>query len=136
MTSVRTHAGPIRSAPRLGRWPYLAASFPFFLIFTASAVQTFADLEATRLETVGLGFPAWAVIPLGIAKVLGLLAILSRRSRLLTGLAFAGFFYDILLALGAWVAQRDLPNIAIATVGLLATGAAYWAHERRHPSAR
>lgn len=73
------------------------------------------------------------VVPQGIAKVLGLAAIQSRQSRLLTGLAFAGFFYDVLLALGAHVVQRDQPSILLATTGLLAVVAAYWAHQRRYP---
>lgn len=73
------------------------------------------------------------VVPQGIAKVLGLATIRARRSRLLTGLAFAGFFYDVLLALGAHVVQRDQSSILLATTGLLAVVAAYWAHQRRYP---
>jgi hypothetical protein len=114
---------------------YWAATAPFFLIFTGSIVLTFADLDATRVATVGYGYPAWVAVPQGVAKALGLVAILSRRSRLLTGLAFAGFFYDTLLALGAHLVQRDLPNIALATAGALATAVAYWAHQRRYPPA-
>lgn len=134
MTSAPTRtAGPPTAARLDLRW-YLAASAPFFVIFLASIVLTFADLEASRVATVGFGFPAWVVVPQGVAKVLGLVAILSRRSRLLTGLAFAGFTYDVLLALGAHLVQQDVPNIALATAGLLSTAAAYWAHQRRHPA--
>ena len=106
----------------------------FFLVFAGSVVLTFADLEATRLATLGSGFPGWVVVPQGVAKALGLLAILSRWSPLLTGLAFAGFLYDTLLALGAHLVQQDLPNSALATTGLLATLAAYRAHRRRYPA--
>jgi hypothetical protein len=117
----------------MDRRVYWAATAPFLLIFTGSIVLTFADLDATRAATVGYGYPSWVVVPQGVAKVLGLTAILSRRSRLLTGLAFAGFFYDTLLALGAHLVQRDPPNIALATAGALATVAAYWAYQRRFP---
>lgn len=136
MTPFDTHLPDAPATPRLGRRWYLAASAPFFLIFASSIVITFIDLEATREATVGFGFPAWAALPQGIAKVLGLVAILSRRSQLLTGLAFAGFFYDTLLALGAHLSQQDWPNIALASVGALSTVAAFWAHRRRYPLAQ
>lgn len=119
---------------RLSARAYWAATAPFLLIFVGSVVLTFVDLEATRVATAGFGYPTWVVVPQGIAKALGLVAILSRRSRLLTGLAFAGFCYDILLALGAHLVQRDLPNIALATAGLVATAAAFWAYQRRYPA--
>lgn len=115
---------------------YWAATGLFVLIFAGSAVLTFADLDASRADTAGLGYPAFTVVPLGVAKVLGLVAILWRRSRLLTGLAFAGFFYDTVLALAAHLAQQDLPRIALATTGVLATAAAYAVHQARHGLAR
>jgi hypothetical protein len=133
MTSSPTRTAGALGAPRLDLRRYLVVSAPFFLIFATSIALTFADLEATRVATVGFGFPAWAVVPQAVAKVLGLVAILSRRSRLLTGLAFAGFLYDALLALGAHIAQQDPPNAALAAAGALATAAAYWAHQRRYP---
>lgn len=133
-TSPTRTAGPPTTSRLDLRW-YLVASAPFLLIFLASIVLTFADVEATRAATVGYGYPAWVVVPQGVAKVLGLLAIVTRRSRLLTALAFAGFLYDTLLALGAHVVQQDLPNIALATAGALSTAGAYWAHRRRFPPA-
>lgn len=127
-------AGPPPAPARLDLRRYLAASAPFFVIFLGSIALTFVDLEAARVATVGFGYPEWVVVPQGVAKVLGLIAILSRRSGLLTGLAFAGFFYDVVLALGAHLVQQDLPNIALATAGLLSTAAAYRAHQRRFPA--
>ena len=112
---------------------YRTATGLFLLIFVGSVVLTFGDLDASRAETVSLGYPAFTVVPLGVAKVLGLVAVLSRRSRLLTGLAFAGFFYDTVLALAGHLVQRDLANIALATTGMLATVAAYLAHTKRFP---
>ena len=66
--------------------------------------------------------------------MLGLIAIVSRRSRLLTGLAFAGFFYDTLLALGAHLVRHEPANAALAATGMLVTVAAYVVHQRRFPS--
>ena len=128
MTSSATR--PLSADLRL----YWAATGIFVLIFAASVVLTFADLDASVADTVGLGYPAFTVVPLGVAKALGLVAILWRRSRLLTGLAFAGFFYDTALALAAHLAQQDLPRIALATTGMLATVAAYHVHRTRYGS--
>jgi len=49
----------------------------------------------------GLGFPAGLVYPLAIAKLLGLVAIWTNKSRLLKELAYAGFAIDLILAAGA-----------------------------------
>ena len=130
-TRPPTSTGTRDVAPAL----YWTATGVFLLVFVGSVGLTFGDLDATRAATVALGYPAFMVVPQGVAKVLGLVAILSRRSRLLTGLAFAGFFYDTLLALAAHLVQRDLPNVALATTGALATAAAYGVHRRRFPPA-
>lgn len=134
MTSsgTATQAGTRGVDPRL----YWTATGLFLLIFVGSIAVTFGDLDGTYAEWAALGYPAFTVLPVGVAKVLGLVAILSRRSRLLTGLAFAGFFYDTALALLAHLVQRDLPNIALATTGMLATAAAWWVHQLRYPPER
>ena len=130
-SGTRTAAGPRRHTVHPAA--YWAATGLFCAIFAGSVVLTFGDLDETYRVTAALGYPAFTVLPLGVAKVLGLVAILSGRSPLLTGLAFAGFFYDTALALLAHLVQRDLPNIALATTGMLATVAAWWVHQRRYP---
>ena len=45
-----------------------------------------------------LGYPVYLIYPLAIAKLLGLTAIWTRISPTLKSLAYAGFFYDFLLA--------------------------------------
>ena len=54
-----------------------------------------------------LGYPTYIVYPLAILKLLGVVAILTRKSNLLKNLAYAGFFYDFVLALGAHVHAHD-----------------------------
>jgi hypothetical protein len=48
-----------------------------------------------------LGYPSYLIYPLAIANVAGLIAIWSNKSRLLTDLAYAGFFFNFLLAFAA-----------------------------------
>lgn len=52
-----------------------------------------------------LGYPTYLVYPLGVAKLLAVVAILSRKSELLKKLAYAGLFYVFILAsLAHWQA--------------------------------
>ena len=55
-------------------------------------------------------------MPLEIAKLLGVAAVLSNVSLFLKNLAYAGFFYHLLLALSAHVAAGDGPEMMIGAV--------------------
>lgn len=117
---------------------YWGVTGVFVAIFTFSGVWTLIDPAGASIATEALDYPGWIVIPQGIAKLLGLVAILSRRFVLLTGLAFAGFFYDVLLALTSHLVHADWPGATLATVGLTATVAAFLVHRNRYwrPRAR
>lgn len=71
----------------------------FCALFLGSVIFGLADLTASYAEFVHLGFSSWSFHVLTIAKVLGLFAIMSNRSRTLKDFAFAGFLYDLTLAL-------------------------------------
>lgn len=79
----------------------------------------------TVVETVErLGYPGFIVYPLAVAKVLGIIAILTKLSATLKEWAYAGFFYDFLLALGGHLNAGDgqwMPPVA----ALLLLGASY-----------
>jgi len=52
-----------------------------------------------------LGYPTYLIYPLAIAKVLGVIAVISNLSAFLKHLAYAGFFFDVVLAtLAHWMA--------------------------------
>lgn len=55
----------------------------------------------------GLGFPTWIIYPLAIAKLLGIVAITTRKSAKLKEWAYAGFFFNFTLAIGAHLAVND-----------------------------
>ena len=55
----------------------------------------------------GLGYPAYIVYPLAFAKLLGLTAIWTKKSKLLKEWAYAGFFFDFVLALFAHIMAND-----------------------------
>ena len=54
-----------------------------------------------------LKFPTYLVIPLGIAKCLGVIFILYNKIKTLTLLAYAGFFYNSILAISAHINVCD-----------------------------
>ena len=68
-----------------------------------------------------LGYPAYLVYPLAIAKLLGLVAIWTNKSQTLKEWAYAGFFFDFVLAITAHLAVNDgeFAGAAVALVLLL-----------------
>src|SRR5258708_39788077 len=54
-----------------------------------------------------LGYPTYLIYPLTIAKILGLIAIWSNRSKTLKEWAYAGFFFDFVLAMLAEIHAVD-----------------------------
>lgn len=54
-----------------------------------------------------LGFPTFIIYPLAIAKILGLLAIWHKKSNILKEWAYAGFFFDFILAFFAHINVSD-----------------------------
>ena len=66
-----------------------------------------------------LGYPTYLIYPLATAKVLGIIAILTRKSEFLKNLAYAGFFYDFILAMSAHISVNDGEFIAAAVALVL-----------------
>lgn len=54
-----------------------------------------------------LGFPTWIIYPLAVAKILGVIAITTRINSKLKEWAYAGFFFNFILALFAHLAISD-----------------------------
>ncbi len=71
------------------------------LIFAFSATMYFTKYEMVQGFFTHLGFPTWLIYPLAIAKVLGIIAVLLKKPRMLMEWAYAGFFFDATLALAA-----------------------------------
>ncbi len=99
------------------------------LVFLAGALMYLVNYERALGYFVGLGFPTWIIYPLGALKVLGVIAIWTRYSSFLKELAYAGFLYDVTLALAGHVMVRD-GEYAPAIVALMATIIS-WIFDRR-----
>ncbi len=86
---------------------YWIATLLMCLIFLFSAGMYFFNYDQVSVFFDNLGFPRWLIYPLAIAKILGILVILLRKPKFLRELAYAGFFYDALLAFVAHILAKD-----------------------------
>jgi hypothetical protein len=101
---------------------YWIAISLFSLLFLASAIWTIIDPKGAFEDTEHLGYPAFTCYPLAIAKILGVIAIVSNHSRTLKAFAYAGFMYDLILAI---MAHYYLMEPA-SRMGIALFGAALW----------
>ena len=54
-----------------------------------------------------LGFPTYIIYPLAVAKILAVVAILTKKSKILKEWAYAGLFFDFVLAASAHIVAND-----------------------------
>lgn len=86
---------------------YWIATGLLCLMMLGSAGMYIFNHQAVLVIFKTLGFPAFIIYPLAIAKILGVIAILSNQSKTLKEWAYAGFFFDFLLALSAHLNAGD-----------------------------
>lgn len=128
---MTTLAAPSRTASSAG-WKYWLPTGLLCLVFIASVTLTILDPTGSRVASTKLGFPTFlAVYPLAAAKLSAVLAILWRKSKVLTHFAFAGLLYDMLLALGGHIDAKDFPAGYLAVFGLIVWAFAFRANEQR-----
>lgn len=91
---------------RIAYWVFTAL---FLLPMAGSAIpELFTGGPASTAATiVHLGYPLYLLRILGFAKLLGAIAILSRRSRRLTEWAYAGYVFDLLGAVASHLFAGD-----------------------------
>jgi hypothetical protein len=96
---------------------YWISTILLCLLMTASATMYFVNNQVVKEIFTQLGYPTYLVYPLAIAKLLGIIAIITKKSKLLKEWAYAGFFFDFLLAFAAHLNANDggiyTPLIAI-----------------------
>ncbi len=77
------------------------------LLVLMGASQYFFNHEVVKEMFIQIKFPTYLIYPMGIAKLLGLIAIWTRRSKTLTEWAYAGFVFNFLLAISAHLNVND-----------------------------
>ncbi|APG64909.1 hypothetical protein LPB136_05845 [Tenacibaculum todarodis] len=77
---------------------YYTATGLLTLLMLFSAGMYFFNHEAVATMFTSFGYPTYIIYPLAVAKILGLVAIWFLKSKTLKEWAYAGFFFDIVLA--------------------------------------
>ena len=85
---------------------WIATGLLCLFMLAAAGMYIFNHQAVTEIFEK-LGYPAYIVYPLAIAKILGVTAILTNYSKTLKEWAYAGFFFDFILALSAHLAAGD-----------------------------
>lgn len=112
---------------------YLISTGLMTFLMLMSAGMYFFKYDMVAGTFQDLGFPTFIIYPLAIAKILGLLAIWTKKSNVLKEWAYAGFFFDFVLAFGAHVAAKD-GSYATALVAIVLVLVSY-IFEKRSASA-
>lgn len=108
---------------------YYVATIAFtgFYLFSVFGYLTQGEFWAG--EYVRLGFPAYLVTIMTIVKPLGVLAVWVRRPVWLAQLAYAGFFYHLLLAFMAHAEKGETVPAMIPLVLLVALLASFFTQD-------
>jgi len=97
------------------------------LIFLFSASMYFVKTEMIKGYFDMLHYPSYLVYPLAIAKILGIIAVLSNKSKILKEWAYAGFFFDAVLAATAHFSSGDGGEMmSIAAIILIVISRFFW----------
>jgi hypothetical protein len=79
---------------------YITTGLVSLLMLFSAGMYIFSNAEVSELFT-SLGYPTYIIYPLAIAKILGLIAIWQNKNQTLKEWAYAGFFFDLILAFSA-----------------------------------
>ena len=86
---------------------YLISTGLLSALMLMSAGMYFFNNEMVAETFSKLGYPTYIIYPLAILKLLGLIAIWTKKSNTLKEWAYAGFFFDFCLALTAHLIVKD-----------------------------
>ena len=112
---------------------YWLATALFCLAMTAGGTMNLFRVELQREAITALGYPEYLMTILGVAKILGVVALLIPKTPLLKEWAYAGFTFDLLGAAASHAFIGDPIVEAIVPLAILAiAGASYFLR----PSAR
>ncbi len=115
----RSMSSPSTSSPQTARLYWIATGL-FCAVFIGSAVFGLLDLDGSRAEWTHLGYPWWTFFLLTAGKIIGVATILTNKApRFIKDYAFAGFLFDLLLALGAHLAVPEIKALLpISVLGI------------------
>lgn len=94
---------------------------PLFLVLQGwAATQYLTEAPRMTATITGLGYPIYFMKMLGVAKLLGILAIATGTSRPLKEWAYAGFTFDVCAAIVSHLSIGDSFMVALVPLAFLA----------------
>lgn len=108
---------------------YWIATGLMSILFFAGAMMYLFNYSRAEAFFVNLGFPIWIIYPLAVLKILGVVAILTNKSKFLKEVAYGGFLFDAILALTAHIIISDgeyMPAIISIILIILS-----WVYDRK-----
>ncbi|WP_420574069.1 DoxX family protein [Kordia sp.] len=101
---------------------YIATGLLSLLMLFSAGMYFFNNAEIVKAFT-SFGYPTYIIYPLAIAKVLGVIAIWQNKSQALKEWAYAGFFFDLILAFFAhyMISDGEQGASIIGTIFLIAS---------------
>lgn len=112
-------------------WVYRIVTGLFSLLIGMGAGMYFFDYETVAGMYNKMGFPTFIIYPLAVAKILGLVAIWTNKSKTLKEWAYAGFVFELLLAIGAHLNISDGEHWG-AVVALILVSTSYFFNKKLH----
>ena len=107
---------------------YISTGLLSLIMLGSAGMYIFNTPEVVEIFT-RLGYPAYLIYPLAVAKILGLIAIWSNYSRILKEWAYAGFFFDFLLALSGHLKVGD-GDFGLAAVAMALLAISYFSDKK------
>lgn len=101
--------------------------FSIHMLFTVCVYFFMHDMVKEMFESLGVS--AMVIYPLALAKILGLLAIWSNKSRILKELAYLGFAVDFIMAIVTHTLASD-GGSAAALIALIILVISYIYHRK------
>lgn len=86
---------------------YFVSTGLFSVLMLMSAGMYIFNNAQVQAAFTSLGFPTYIIYPLALAKILGIVAIWVKKPRTLKEWAYAGFFFNTLLAASAHLMVSD-----------------------------
>ena len=100
---------------------YYISTITLFSLLILTGILYFVYYSVLEDYFIKYGFPTYLIYPLGVAKILGSVVILYHKNSFLRELAYAGFFFNFVLAFFAHLMVNEFDPFPTISMVLLLT---------------
>lgn len=110
---------------------YWVTTVLFALLMLFSGISQLLSTESGNAVMTGLGYPLYLNMILGVAKVLGAIAILQNKFKAIKEWAYAGFTFDLIGASASFLLNGDGIGPALSVLPpLIVMIVSYWSWKK------